>query len=349
MILETNQSWNRAFKPALSVVMIGHRSVPLLARALESLNRHSQRGCWELVLVVNGEHAGVNAFAAEWLVAHSSPAAVVKVAEQRPGAARNAGVSVARAPLLFFLDDDVECFQDILSAAVELFADQAIDVAGGANLTPPGSNSLARATGGVMASRFGAAGMRRRYRVSEGVTDEHGLILCNLAVRKSVFESERGFACHLVSNEENVLLQRLSSRGARMWSSPRLAVFHRRRESWTGLAIQAAKYGAGRAQNLLLVPGSFRALYFLPALLLLYAALSPFLVLLFGAFAGAPLLLYASLGMVQAAALAVVERDLAHLYGALVLPTLHLSYGFGFLRSFFSWAHRLRKLREHAA
>lgn len=348
MILETNQSWNCAQAPALSVVMIGHRSVPLLSRAIHSLVRHCRAGCWELVLVVNGDHAGVNDFVTALLGTETLPLALVKVAEQRPGAARNAGVRAARAPLLFFLDDDIECFQDILSAAVELFKVEAIDAAGGANLTPLWSPALARATGGVMASHLGAAGMRRRYRVSEGVADEHSLILCNLAVRKSLFESERGFARHLISNEENVLLQRLSSRGARLWSSPRLAVFHRRRECWAGLVSQAAKYGSGRAQNLLLIPESFRALYFLPALLLVYLALSPWLALSLGSAAFAPLVLYAGLSAAQALILAARERDPAQLLGALVLPAVHLSYGFGFLRAFFSWTHRREKLREHA-
>jgi hypothetical protein len=352
--LQLNRSWERssAEPPALSVVMIGHRSAALLSRAIFSLLRFSPpvpAARWELVLVVNGESAEVREWAEELRRAERVPMAVVKVSERRPGAARNAGVRVSRAPVLFFLDDDVESYQDVVGAALELFRDPALMAAGGANLTPPGSSALARATGGVMGCWFGAAAMRRRYRVvSEGPADEHGLILCNLAVRKRVFEAERGFASHLISNEENVLLQRLAAKGARLWASPGLAVFHRRRDTWAGLCAQAAKYGAGRAQNLLLVPESRRALYFLPLLFTLYVVALPALLSLAGRMALAPIAVYAAAAAALSAARAVSARDPAHLEGVLVYPCVHLAYGFGFLRAGLGWIGRRKELREHA-
>ncbi|MGZ3652867.1 MAG: glycosyltransferase, partial [Bdellovibrionota bacterium] len=267
------------------------------------------------------------------------------------GAARNAGVSASRAPLLFFLDDDIECFQDLVGAALELFSDQTLDAAGGANLTPPDSGALERATGGVMASWFGAASMRRRYRISkEGNEDEHGLILCNLAVRKALFLREKGFASHLISNEENVLLQRLTASGARLWTSPRLAVFHRRRATWAGLCSQAAKYGAGRAQNLLLAPESWKPLYLAPPLFSLYLISLPLLLWIEPrSVTLAPLLLYAAVAFTLSAARTVMERDPAQLAGLAVYPCVHFSYGLGFARAMLAWIGRRQELREHAA
>jgi len=349
--VESNHAWEQS-SPALSVVMIGHRSVKLLSRAIFSLLQASPPGqSWELVLVVNGSDPGVQEWASELLHSNRVPMSVVQVSERRPGAARNAGVSASRAPLLFFLDDDIECFQDIVGAALDLFRDQGLDVAGGANLTPPGSGTLERATGGVMASWFGAASMRRRYRVSrEGFEDEHGLILCNLAVRKSLFLAQKGFASQMISNEENVLLQRLAASGARLWTSPRLAVFHRRRATWAGLCSQAAKYGAGRAQNLLLVPQSWKPLYLAPPLFFLYLILLPLLLRIEPrSVALAPLGLYSMFALLLSMARALVERDPAQLAGMAVYPCVHFSYGLGFARTILGWVGRREELREHTA
>ncbi|HEY8280774.1 MAG TPA: glycosyltransferase [Bdellovibrionota bacterium] len=350
MSLETNQRWRQCEAPALSVVVIGHRSAGLLARAVTSLLRTSSRELsWELVLVLNGCSPEVREYAGELSRSESVPLALLPISERRPGAARNSGVKACRAPLLLFLDDDIHCFQDLVSATVELFRDPEVHAAGGANLTPPGSGALARATGGVMASRLGAASMRRRYRLGgEGAADEHDLILCNLAVRRSVFEDERGFAAHLISNEENVLLQRLSAKGSRLWSSSRLAVFHCRRDTWRGLCSQAAKYGAGRAQNLLLLPETLRFLYFLPLLFWLYLVSLVSLWHLCGASALAPLALYLTLAVLQGLLLAVREWDPAHLLSIAVFPCVHLAYGWGFLRALCVWAMRRKKLREHS-
>jgi hypothetical protein len=348
----SNQLWKEQARPSLSVVMIGHRSADLLSRAIASLLRHSPAGGttpWELVLLVNGEDKAVGDFAAELLGAESLPMSVVRVPERRPGAARNAALRAARAPVLFFLDDDIECFQDIIGAAACLFGDPALVAAGGANLTPPASGALARATGGVMGSRLGAAGMSRRYRLTEeGEADEHGLILCNLAVRREIFDRENGFAAHLISNEENVLLQRLAAKGARLVSSPRLAVYHRRRDTWSGLCAQAAKYGAGRAQNLLLVPESLRPLYFLPLLFTGYLAALPALVAYYGAAQLLPAALYLAVAALSSMARALWLRDPAQLLGVFVFPALHVSYGLGFLRALLAWTWRRADLREHA-
>ncbi len=344
-----NRAWEQGAAPAISIVMIGHRRADLLARAIESLERHCASGDWELVLIRNGASPEVAQLASSLLAAERFPFSVVSIPEHRPGAARNFGLRAARAPLLFFLDDDIECFQDVVSAAIEIFSREDVMAAGGANLTPPVSGALERATGGVMASRLGAASMRRRYRPGpEGPDTEHGLILCNLAVKREVFESERGFATHLVSNEENVLLQRLEEKGGKLWSSPRLAVHHRRRDTWSGLCSQAFKYGGGRAQNILLVPESLRALYFLPLFLLLYLAFLPSLALSFGGAAFLPLGLYLALGLFHAFFQTLRQRDPAHLLAPVVFPCIHLAYGLGFARALLIWGIRRKKLREHA-
>lgn len=304
----------------------------------------------ELVLVLNGATPEVKALAEQWLRQEEFPCRIVETEARRPGAARNLGVREARAPIVLFLDDDIECFQDLGASVLEIFRDPEVKAAGGANLTPPGSGILERASGILMQTYFGAASMRERYRAgTERNAGEHALILCNLAVRRDVFEEQGGFALHLLSNEENLLLQRLEAMGAKLVHSPRLAVYHRRRDSWAGTWEQAAKYGGGRAQNLLILPASFRFLYLIPALFLLYLAFCPFLFLKWGLGALTPLALYVGLALGYAFIDLFRAKDPACLLLPILFPFIHCAYGFGFLRACLTWGLRRKKLIEHAA
>lgn len=353
--LKENKVWSGSIEPRISVVMIGHSRADFLARAISSLVAHSPNAGWEMILIVNGGSPAVKNYAEELQRRASFPLKLVEISESLPGAARNYGVKAARGPILFFLDDDIECFQDILSAAMHLFRDPLLQAAGGANLTPPGSSALARTTGGVMSTWLGAASMSRRYRVTvEGHANEHDLILCNLAVRKSIFDREQGFAIHLVSNEENVLLQRLSAKGSKLWSSPKLAVFHHRRDTWFDLCYQAAKYGGGRAQNLRLLPETISVVYFLPMFLLAYLLLVPLSFIWLDWLALLPLFFYFGTALLFSTYLAIRCVDVAQFMGALVFPAIHISYGVGFLRRYFFdpaivWAQRVCSSKKERA
>ena len=344
---QENSAWGLSPTASLSVVMLGFRDALLLERALRSLVACTSNQRWELILVLNGASDAVRAFAATFLRENTVPVRLIDIPGCRPGAARNHGVRAARSDLLFFLDDDTESFQDILTAAEKIFQDHSIVAAGGANLTPPGSGALERATGLAMSTAFGAGKMSRRYqRGVEGLATEHDLILCNLVVRKSIFTSQRGFATHLVSNEENVLLQKLEESSEKLWRSPSLAVFHRRRRTVGGLWEQAGKYGAGRAQNLLLLPQTFHPRYFLPLAFFLYLLSLPI------AFSTpvwwAPALLYCAVALITAARAIGLERPGVVFLQLLIFPVVHLGYGWGFLRAAVTWSGRRKELMEHA-
>lgn len=336
--------------PKITVIMIGHRRADLLQRAVESLLRYTTRKDWELVLLLNGNAPSIEQFAVDLEKSARIPfLQVLRLEECRPGAARNHGIRVARGEILLFLDDDIEVFQDILSSALELFQDSALKVAGGANLTPPKSGALERATGQAMASFWGAASMRWRYRSRKHVqaVNEHALILCNLAIRKELFFLDLGvFPRHFVSNEENLFLQRLESLGAKMLATPALAVFHVRRSTWQGLAEQNFKYGKGRAQNCLFLPESFRSYYLLPSLFVFYC----FLTALFFTtvpWSAWPLALYAAIALGFSAIDLWKSGDLAaFFFQPFCYFFIHCSYGLGFFSGILQWSWRRGKLCE---
>jgi len=337
----------------ISVIMIGHKRVDILARAIGSLLRHAKKSSWELILVLNGYYPEVEAYAAGLEENKQLFLKIIRVEECRPGAARNFGIQQAQGKVILFLDDDIELYQDILSSVIQMFKDPKLMVAGGANLTPPDSTAFERATGYAMASFFGAASMRWRYRSFSKIcsVSEHALILCNLAIRRELFlNREDQFPQHLVSNEENLLLQRLEEKNALMISSPDLAVYHRRRTTFLGLFQQSFKYGKGRAQNCLYLPSSFHWIYLLPSFVVSYFLV--FLLVLNFTFLNKtifliPAFFYLTLALFSAIYQLFFTKDFsAFVYQIICYFLIHFGYGIGFLNGVFGWGWRRKKLCE---
>ena len=331
----------------VSVVILGYKNVNWLKTTVDSFVHTAQSPGWELIVVLNGAHEKVKFQCVEWIGQNLWPLSVLEVSSQRPGAARNFAMEAARGEIYLFLDDDILCFQDLVAALVRIFSDPLVSAAGGGNLTPPGSSALQRANGYVMASYLGAASMSARYRIlPEQAVGEHELILCNLAFRRGTFG--HGFVRHLISNEENVLLQNMAQSGMKMVHSPDLAVYHRRRENLAGIWEQSGKYGGGRMQNILLLPKTFRFLYLFPALFVLFLPICFILSFYFPW-----LLLFPLLYLVLAAELTILTftrtYDCAVIWIMILLPWIHMAYGWGSWRVMGSLLVERKKFQQVAA
>lgn len=249
------------------------------------------------------------------------------------GGARNSAVKAAAHELLCFLDDDVtvppEYFRVLMDKARRYPQAAAI---GGPNLTPDSSGPFQRSVGLLLESRFGAGPMRRRYAGFPGDrwTDDRGLILCNLVLRREVLRGEGlAFDERMERNEENLLLARILSKGGRALHCPDLYVHHERRGSLREFCRQCFLSGMGRAQMTARMPRSLRPDFLFPPLLLVCVLAAPAKPAFFG-----PLLaLYACVSVACAAlGAAALGRSMRGFLGLLLLfPAGHLSYGAGFL------------------
>jgi len=120
------------FSPRLSIVVPAHNRasrLPALLAALHAeLNRH---GAAELILVDSASADDTGQIAAA--AADDDPIRVRALRVDRPGAcrARNAGVAVARAPLVVFLDDDVLPRAGCFAALEGAHTDCGVHAAGG--------------------------------------------------------------------------------------------------------------------------------------------------------------------------------------------------------------------------
>jgi glycosyltransferase involved in cell wall biosynthesis len=119
--------------PAISVIVPTRNRAASLRVALASLSAlEFPTDAFEVIVVDNGSTDDTAAAAAAF--ARSHPALSLRtVAEPEPGllAGRHRGAREARAPLMAFVDDDVEVSPRWLAAVVDAFADPAVHLVGG--------------------------------------------------------------------------------------------------------------------------------------------------------------------------------------------------------------------------
>jgi len=247
-----------------------------------------------------------------------------------PSRQRNAAANEARGEILYFLDDDSHIATDCLTVCTQIMEDQAVAVVGGPSLTPTGDSLLQQLIGSALSSLLGAGSVRNRYRAC-GVTrctTEKELILCNLAIRRTVFIDSGGFNERLYPNEENELLDRIVSRGMKLVHAPEMAVQRSQRRTLRLFIRQMFAYGRGRAQQTLIAgPGTI--IGFAPLLFILYLALLPLVPctrLTLG-----PLFAYLFLVLGFSAAAVITSGSLSRLLLVPLYPLMHISNGWGFL------------------
>ncbi len=313
--------------PAISVCIVTGRRLALLDAVLADLRSQEGAPPFELLVCSDGD-VDVRA-----LVHARFPAAqVCEVQRALPGAARNLLVERARGDLLLFLDDDIRFEPDLLARYARLAEEHPdLDVFGGPNDTPPGSSHFQFVQGAALASMMGSGPVRRRYGAHPpGVADERFFILCNLAVRRAAMVP---FANDLVCAEENAVLAEMARRGATMFYSPDLAVYHERRGSLRGFAQQMHKYGRGRGQLLARRQRTLRPAFLAPSVLLAYLLALPLLLLAVGPVAAVPGVLWLA-GVAAAAAwiARTLHRPTDVFLAATLLVVLHVCYGSGVVR-----------------
>jgi O-antigen/teichoic acid export membrane protein len=257
-----------AVEPALSIVVVTRGPSLMLARLIRSIGR--AHGCTSAELILGVDGAGPAELGhVEDLARRFFPGEVLvaPLPKDHPGQNRNALVQFVRAPAVVFLDDDVSIPEGFLDAAGEALSDPAVGVAGGPNLTPPGSSEFERLSGDVLAAAIATGPVRHRYRTwRPGPASERSLTLCNLVIRRSLLDPPPPFDPHLKCAEENELLLRLTRDGVKMVYEPELAVYHQRRGTLSSYGRQMAKYGFGRGQLLARAFYAKQTTYALPLL-----------------------------------------------------------------------------------
>ena len=235
----------------------------------------------------------------------------------------NVAIGATTAPIVVRVDGHAELPAGYVARAVAtLERTGAVNVGGIQD--PRGVTAFELAVGRAMASRFGAGDARFHYGGPEGPVDTVYLGV----FRREAIEAVGLFDESLVRNQDYELNYRLRRAGGTIWFDPELRVGYRPRGSVRALARQFGQYGLWKQVVLRMHPRSLRWRHLVaPATTLAVVA---------GLLAGIcwPLALVAPLGYVAAVVVgsAVVGRGPATVARLMIVyPTMHLSWGIGFL------------------
>jgi len=295
-----------------------------------------------------------------------------------PSRQRNEAVKKTKGEILYFLDSDSEVKKDAFKKSVLVFSGRIasfrilqargfsffpqwlnrliiqkffsgiiykgkIGVVGGPNVWWRQESFWASLSGIILESFFSHLQMAARYRPIGEIhrASEKELILCNLAVRRDVFQEVGGFNEILYPNEENELLNRIEKAGYQLIYHPGVLVFRPRRETFKDLLIAFFHYGRGRMEQVRIEGVWQNLLFLLPLIFLIYL-----LGLLFfhSYFFLLPLIFYFGMAFVSALGFAARRRKP---YLVVFLPPffliVHLTYAFGLIRGLFTDFEKRRK------
>lgn len=199
---------------------------------------------------------------------------IISVSGTQPSVQRNAAVKVAKGEYLYFLDNDSLVGEKNLIYALELFSkNKKIGLIGGPSLTPDTDSFLQKNFGLILESNFAVGGkIKSRYAAIGDVreTDEYELILCNMIIKKTVFNQVGGFKEHLYPNEENVLVNDILKLNYKVYYHPKIIVYRSQRENLQKFIKQMLVYGRGRAEETLTMPRTFNVMIFIPLGFVIY-------------------------------------------------------------------------------
>jgi hypothetical protein len=170
---------------------------------------------------------------------------------EHPARQRNAALTQARGDILVFLDNDCSVSASYWKELENILSRPEVDIVGGPALLRPYASAWEEIFHellthtlivGTVSSRYSARGDFR-------VATQTDLILCNLAVRRAIFEKIGALSTDLYPNEENEWLDRARAAKVEAYYDPALQVFRPQRPTPGRMARALVRYGIGRTRQ----------------------------------------------------------------------------------------------------
>jgi GT2 family glycosyltransferase len=271
---------------------------------------------------------------------------IIIVEGNNPSAQRNEGIKKSKGDILFFCDDDSVLQRDCFKKAKEIFSkDKDTGILGGPSLTPQSDNIIQKTFGATLSSIWATGPSSARYKAKGKMrqTDEKELILCNMFVRKEVFENCGLFREDLYPNEENEFLNRAAKLKYKIIYSPDIYVHRSNRKNIFQFIKQCFNYGRGRAEQMRIAFNLKDLLNTIPAFFVIYIAslilLPPF------PFKILPFIFYLVLNLFFSIH-AAKENKIFFAFPLIYFNffILHFFYGAGFLWGFFKTFYKKKNI-----
>jgi glycosyltransferase involved in cell wall biosynthesis len=239
----------------------------------------------------------------------------------------NLAIRQAKHDYIVRIDAHSEPGKNYIARSIQLLDELGADLIGGM-MSAKGKTLFQRSVAWAYNSPFGLGGAS--YHVGGEAGEAESAYLG--VFKKSAIDRVGGYDEKIVRGEDWELAQRIKATGGLVWFSPELTVTYWPRSTWSGLVKQFYATGVWRGDLTRRDIAGASKRYFVPPALVISLALGNVLATLGLSIGWAPMLSYlAAIVMIGAFAARLAPVPL-------VLATMHISWGVGFLVGFFSGA-----------
>jgi glycosyltransferase involved in cell wall biosynthesis len=321
----TSPSASHSALPGISVILPVLNEEAHLEESIRAILTQDYEGEFEIILALGPSKDRTDQIAAR-LSEENSRIILVSNPTGKTAAGLNLALQHSQMEIIVRVDAHAEIPQNYLHLVVEILNQTGAVNVGGV-MGAEGVTLFESAVAAAMRSPFGVGGSRFHTGGKPGFVDTVYLG----AFRRQAVVDAGGFDERFIRAQDWELNYRLRQNGGKIYFDPRLHVTYRPRPSFRRLAQQYFEYGRWRRVIARKYPETINYRYLAPPLALVITVIS----LLAGTFIDPSLYLPAATYITFIAITPLfISKDLAH-YPVLVfiLPTMHFSWGFGFLTS----------------
>jgi len=314
-----------AHENSVSVILPVLNEEKYLAATLAAITSQDFKGDFEIILALGPSKDRTNEIAAQ-LAKEDSRIKLIQNPSGKTAAALNAAIAAAIHPIIVRVDGHALLPKDYIRIAVKtLLETGAVNVGG--IMAAQGETLFEKSVALAMRSPVGVGGSRFHTGGEAGPTDTVylGVFL------KSAIDAIGGFDPAFIRAQDWELNFRLRKNGGVVYFEPKLHVTYRPRSTVRALAKQYFEYGRWRRQVMRTHSGTVNLRYLAPPITLALTSIG----LLFGLFFSS-IFLIAPIGYLVGVVISgfVVGKSFATKFTLpIVLATMHMSWGWGFLSS----------------
>ena len=319
-------------EPSVSVIIPVLNEERFLKQAVQAILNQNYSGQFEIILALGPSKDKTNLIAQE--LAQDKRIKLVENPSGRTAAALNNAIKNSNFDIIVRLDGHAIVDSNYIKNAVKTLVDSSADNVGGL-MKAEGTNAFEKSVAAAMTSKFGVGNAPFHVGGKSGEVDTVYLG----TFRKSALERVGYFDESFIRAQDWEMNYRIRKTGGKIWFNPDLVVSYRPRKNILQLAKQYFEYGQWRKQVTKTYPETISMRYLAPPVTV-SGLLAGFIMVLFSNILDiswlqigwlAPLVY---LTVILLAFLSIGSKIglLSRLYLLLVLPTMHLSWGVGFLK-----------------
>lgn len=312
-------------RPAVTVIMPVLNEESHLEASVQSILDQAYPGELEIILALGPSHDSTNEVAAA-LAARVPALRFIDNPRGLTTIGLNAAIKMAKHDYIVRVDAHSELAPDYIADGIRILLEQGADQLGGI-MDAKGKSSFQKAVAWAYKSRFGIGGASYHVGGEAGEAESAYLGI----FKKSALSRVGGYDEAIIRGEDWDLAQRIKKTGGLVWFSPELRVTYWPRGRFSNLVKQFYSTGIWRGDLTRRDVRGASTRYFAPPVLVL-GLLAGLALLVFGNLIGVmPWAAYSAAILalaVSASGLSVKSRIAL----MIALPTMHLSWGVGFIK-----------------